>query len=43
MAALDKRKSPGDVAKAAGKLHEDLFGELKKKYDDKKKKPAKDG
>lgn len=43
VAALDKRKSPGDVAKAAGKLHEDLFGELKKKYDDKKKKPAKDG
>jgi peroxiredoxin len=39
VAALDKRKSPGDVAKAAGKLHDELFGELKKKHGDKKKKP----
>jgi peroxiredoxin len=43
VAALDKRKSPGDVAKAAGKLHDELFGELKKKYGDKRKKKPKAG
>jgi thiol-disulfide isomerase/thioredoxin len=30
--ALAKRKLPGDLKKAAAKLHADLLGELKKKY-----------
>ncbi len=42
VAALDRRKSPGDAAKAAGKLHDELFGELKKKHGDKQDK-KKDG